>query len=480
MIVKILLSNKEASQNFGGVRYNDNKIEKGNGELMEMKNFPSFIDKTSSRDIVSNYLKTISKQNTSIKKPQFHCALSTKGKEHSKEELAEMANKWMGKMGYGDQPYLVVYHSDTQNNHVHIVSSRVNKETGEKINHQFENLRSQTALREVMKEMYGIDQDKNVEKLLNYKYSNFSQFEKLLKSGGFSVWKKDETIRIAHRGVELKEVSKKDLDFSYKVDVQQKKQLYAILDKYKTLYSNKVFKVDNGAAFTFHSELQKQLKAKFGIEIVMSYKDDKEPFGYTIIDNKSGAVIKGSEVMKMSNLFEFSADRIDKKFFDILENYNITDREQKEVVLNYLNAKHNCDIKDYMVTERKGKVPYVVYDSARSLAIGYIRSNAHNRNVVNDTSFVEHKDKFYMIDEKESKIFDLKKLVGEKYYGDYLQQRKEGYSSLDSSYNAGQEKIINPADYNLTALENLSSALAINAGGEEDEEAKQKRKRRKR
>ena len=41
MIVKILGS---ASSSFHGVQYNDKKVEKGTGELMMMKNFPSFIN----------------------------------------------------------------------------------------------------------------------------------------------------------------------------------------------------------------------------------------------------------------------------------------------------------------------------------------------------------------------------------------------------------------------------------------------------
>lgn len=480
MIIKILSSGSSASKNFGGVQYNDKKVEKGTGELMEMKNFPSYIDKNSSQDVVSNYLKSISKQNTSIKKPQLHCALSTKGREHSKEELANIASKWMGKMGYENQPYIVVYHSDTKNNHVHIVSSRVDKMTGEKIDHNFENLRSQSALREVLKEMYGIDQEKNLEKLLKYKYSNLSQFEKLLESSGFSLWKKDEKITIAHSGIPVKTIDLDDLKFEQKMDNQRKKQIYSILEKYKDQYSNKVFKVSDGNKFTFHSEFQKQLKDKFGIEIVMSYKDDKEPFGYTIIDNKSGAIYKGSDVMKMNNLFDFTTDKIDKKFFDILENYNITDKVNKEIVLNYLNSKHDCGIKEYMCFEQKGKIPYAIYDNARSLAIDYIRSNAHNRKVENDNSFIEHKDKIYMIDDKEGKVYDLKQLVGDKHYNEYLNQRADGYNSLNSLSINDNDKIVNSEDFNLNALERLSSDIAkIASSGEEDEpERKRKRKQR--
>ena len=58
MIVKILGS---ASSSFHGVQYNDKKVERGTGELMQMNNVPSFINESSSKEEVRNYLKSISK-----------------------------------------------------------------------------------------------------------------------------------------------------------------------------------------------------------------------------------------------------------------------------------------------------------------------------------------------------------------------------------------------------------------------------------
>ena len=126
MIVKIITA---SGSDFHGVQYNDKKVEKGTGELMLMKNFPSFINGDSSPEQVRDYFKSISK-NEKVKKPQFHAVISAKYQNHSKEELTEIAKDFMQEMGYGKQPFIVVYHSDTENNHVHIVSTRVDKQTG--------------------------------------------------------------------------------------------------------------------------------------------------------------------------------------------------------------------------------------------------------------------------------------------------------------------------------------------------------------
>ena len=129
MIIKILPS---SGNDFHGVQYNDKKVENGKGELMLMKNFPSFINEESSKEQVRDYFKSIS-NNKRVKNPQFHTVISTKFQEHSKEELTKVAENFMNDLGYGEQPFIAVFHKDTVNNHIHIVSTRVSKETGKKI-----------------------------------------------------------------------------------------------------------------------------------------------------------------------------------------------------------------------------------------------------------------------------------------------------------------------------------------------------------
>ena len=80
MIVKIM---NPAGSDFEGVNYNDKKIDKGKGELMLMKNFPSFINENSDKQQVRDYLKAISSGNKKVLKPQFHATISTKFREHS-------------------------------------------------------------------------------------------------------------------------------------------------------------------------------------------------------------------------------------------------------------------------------------------------------------------------------------------------------------------------------------------------------------
>ncbi|WP_409515173.1 relaxase/mobilization nuclease domain-containing protein, partial [Chryseobacterium sp.] len=109
MIVKVM---KPAGINFPGVDYNERKIDKGKGELMLMKNFPSFINQDSDKQQVRDYLKAISKSNK-VQKPQFHAVISTRFQEHNKEELAGISEDFMEKLGYGQQPYIAVFHNDT-------------------------------------------------------------------------------------------------------------------------------------------------------------------------------------------------------------------------------------------------------------------------------------------------------------------------------------------------------------------------------
>jgi len=53
------------------------------------------------------------------------------------DQLSEIAQVYMEKLGYGNQPFIVYKHVDIDSHHLHIVSIRVDK-NGKKLDHNFE------------------------------------------------------------------------------------------------------------------------------------------------------------------------------------------------------------------------------------------------------------------------------------------------------------------------------------------------------
>ena len=433
MIVKILSS---ASRDFHGVKYNDKKVHNEKGELMLMKNFPSFINESSSQEEVRDYLKAISASERT-RKPQFHAVISTKYQEHSKEQLTEIADNFMQEMGYGQQPYLVVFHKDTENNHVHIVSTRVDKNTGKKINDSFERLKSQQALAKAMEKVLGTNHQATIEKLLQYRFSNLQQLEMLLTRNGFKVVQRENNpnqMDILHNGVVQKTL------FSDKLHYQEKqkgdkciKQIKAFIDKYKEMYSNKVFRVIDDRAeqglyardilpqepippqIEYVSELQEKLRQIFGIDIVFHFKDDKQPFGYTLIDNKNQQVYKGSEIVKMKDIFDFTEDSIDKKEFERLKDYNLRSDKKKQILMQYL-SKEGVAVKDFMLFENKRFKSKESNPDFQQLKED-VRQHIHNAQ--NDDFVILEQDDngaYYAIHERYHQIHKLSFLLGKEEY----------------------------------------------------------------
>lgn len=122
MIAKIL----QPSRTMAGVAYNVDKVLKGKAELLSATNFPPHCEHSPSLiKSCAKYLDFLCDLRPDIKSRQFHVTISVAGQELSKEQLKEVAAEYMEAMGYGKQPYLVFFHRDTDNNHIHIVSSRV-------------------------------------------------------------------------------------------------------------------------------------------------------------------------------------------------------------------------------------------------------------------------------------------------------------------------------------------------------------------
>src|SRR6202012_2550659 len=157
--------------------YNTDKIDRGLGGLVKVSGFGALQGLSELRpEDYKNALKAVSALNKGVKSPQFHVAISAPGKTHARYQLTAIAEEWLKLMGYVDQPYLIVFHQDTANNHVHIVSTRITKE-GKTINRDFEHIRGIKNLNKVI----GLDEKQEVKahiaKALAYRFSTMAQFK---------------------------------------------------------------------------------------------------------------------------------------------------------------------------------------------------------------------------------------------------------------------------------------------------------------
>lgn len=310
MIVKIL--NKSAA--FKGVSYNTSKVEKDKGELMKVQNFGALqgLDYLRPQDYI-NYLEAQSARSTRTKFPQFHAVISAKGKSHSKEQLTDIAEQWLKGMGYEDQPYLLIFHKDTKNNHIHMVTTRVGKD-GRKIPDSYEKIRSYQVLNRVL----GMDENKialaDLENALLYTFFTRAQFMMILEAQGYALTSSATDYRISNFGKELAQIPIKRVDeriADHQKDKERISQLRAIIEKYRLKVNPEIYTVTHvlpgGKKKTltgYSSDLAEMLKAKFGVQILFHAKDNKPPYGYTILDHARKAVFKGGEVMSLKEFID--------------------------------------------------------------------------------------------------------------------------------------------------------------------------------
>jgi hypothetical protein len=96
------------------------------------------------------------------------------------EKLKEMGVSFLEKMGYGKNPYLIYHHGDTANTHIHLVSTRVDKQ-GQKVDDAFEKIRSQKVMQEIMSLDPVYEAKTTMEKAMSYRFSTEAQFRLLLE-----------------------------------------------------------------------------------------------------------------------------------------------------------------------------------------------------------------------------------------------------------------------------------------------------------
>ena len=329
MIITILPS----SSNFHAVAYNENKVEKGMAELIEIQNFDGIdVEAGYNAGDLQTYLLDYSRRNENVFNAQFHVSVSCKGNEYTHQQLLDIAHMYLKEMGYADdgQPLLVYAHHDTDNNHIHIITSRVAPD-GHKIDHNFEKRRSLQVTKKIMEQYTGQKQEPTLNEVaaaaLSYKYTTKAQFCAILESQGYECKDNDDKpILHIYKGGEEQGTIPVQLIMQHALkenspEQKRRRQLRAILKKYRDLSANK-------------EELAAAMKKKFGISLVFIGKKDS-PYGYFLVEHKNKTVFKGSEFLSIKELLQF--EDTDTRFARITQTIDGLLKDNPELTTKDIN-----------------------------------------------------------------------------------------------------------------------------------------------
>ena len=357
MIATILPS----SATFHAVDYNERKVSEGVAELLEIKNFGFIgqIDSYTPEQLKQYLTKYTYRHNQRIKSPQFHLAISCRGDEYSYEQLLDFAHQYLKEMGYGEdgQPLLIYAHHDTDNHHIHIVTSRVAPD-GHKIDDHHERVHSQDVINRIMGENQQQRASEAVKNAFDYKFATLNQFKAILESSGYECYEKDGNLCIKRDGHVIDTLPLTTIQQhlqTFEPDERRRKQLRAILLKYRDMTADK-------------EELRQLMKQKFGVDLVFHGSKDK-PYGYTIIDHQQRTVLKGGEVLKLKDLLQFQSkeERLHRmdEFIDAMleDNPDLTTRELNRMLRRQFGTHISkgriaynddfIDLKDYQLQALK-------------------------------------------------------------------------------------------------------------------------------
>lgn len=207
----------------GALRYNKEKADKDEAEVLHWHRMLEPFDKYGrlNIDACMESFRPYLEANRRTTNTVFHASLNPSPEDRlTDDQLRDIAQEYMQKMGYRDQPYIVFKHKDIDRQHLHIVSLRVD-EQGRKINDSHEFDRSMSVLRdleckyELHPSVKGEEQtdipglrkvnykEGNVKQqiasavrscLRNYKCSSFGEFRTLLEHFNVSVEERTGTI----------------------------------------------------------------------------------------------------------------------------------------------------------------------------------------------------------------------------------------------------------------------------------------------
>lgn len=126
----------------GALAYNQLKVEKGNGQILATQRIMETPDGRYTVAQLHRSFEPYFMANKRTEKPVLHISLNPDPADKvSDAQFVKMAQEYMERLGYGEQPYIVFKHTDIERTHIHIVSTCVDR-YGKKIPDNYEKLRS--------------------------------------------------------------------------------------------------------------------------------------------------------------------------------------------------------------------------------------------------------------------------------------------------------------------------------------------------
>ena len=350
---------------FPGAAYNEKKVLEGVAELAGYANIDGNFLHTlrtlhgvgidCSKE-VERYLQGRSETygNTRSTQWQLHLALSCKGQEKNKEQLVSIAHAMMREYGMGCQPYFIYFHHDTENNHVHILTTRIT-EKGRLLSDHHDYRRLNAALNRVVCE----DQQNDIRRMFGYSFTTEGQLMNIARGFHYKTSESKEdsgVLSFYHGGAETIRVRRSDIEARIaeektdKRDIARReetaKRLKAIIIKYRELslkqapYSADDQKMKSEGKEEEHAKTKKELmkrkkikilpevkkltdakgkplskleqyqmqwfidelRNKFGIAVHFQKDKNGVVRGYGIVDHNNKVALNGSEVMKIADI----------------------------------------------------------------------------------------------------------------------------------------------------------------------------------
>jgi len=300
--------------------------------------------------------------NKKTESPILHISLNPDPKDIlTDDQLSEIAQEYMEKLGYGNQPFIVYKHEDIDRHHLHIVSVRVD-ENGKKLDHNFEYRKSMEICRNIEQKYQLIPADKKEKQaettikgiqygeenlknqiagvirplMKSYHFQTMGEYKALLSLYNITV----EEIKgvtadkmfnglvysaTDDKGERIGKAFKSSL-FGKTVGYEALQQWMAqsgeiikqkqLKDRCKSVMTKIIKSPGNQADF------ERQLSAN-NINVVFRQNDTGRIYGVTFIDHQNKCVINGSRLGK-----EFSANVFNELFISSKENHYSQPQQQ--------------------------------------------------------------------------------------------------------------------------------------------------------